>query len=145
MGFPGVPCHRGGEKPAQPILTPGSGATMGRVQGRPSWSSTTKVMNALLMCLRLTDISWPYASAQTPTSMLRGRGERKRGKSRREGGMGTPATSTHLFLKALLTMALSTRRSPTCDGPRKWNISMARSVGWAWHSRLVGGGGGDRR
>lgn len=46
---------------------------------------------------------------------------------------------THLFLKALLTMALSTRRSPTCDGPRKWNISMARSVGWAWHSRLRGG------
>lgn len=54
--------------------------------------------------------------------------------------MGTPPTAgTHLFLKALLTMALSTRRSPTCDGPRKWNISMARSVGWAWHSRLWGG------
>lgn len=51
---------------------------------------------------------------------------------------GGAATSTHLFLKALLTMALSTRRSPTCDGPRKWNISMARSVGWAWHSRLQG-------
>lgn len=72
QGFPGVPCHRGGEKPALPVLTPGSGATMGRVRGRPSWSSTTKVMKALLMCLRLTDISWPYASAQTPTSMLGG-------------------------------------------------------------------------
>ena len=47
-----------------------------------------------------------------------------------------PPASTHLFLKALLTMALSTRRSPTCDGPRKWNISMVLSVGWAWHSRL---------
>lgn len=45
------------------------------------------------------------------------------------GWGGDPATGTHLFLKALLTMALSTRRSPTCDGPRKWNISMALSVG----------------
>lgn len=73
---------------------------------------------------------------QTPTSML---GERRRGEAR--GAVrkaGGAATSTHLFLKALLTMALSTRRSPTCDGPRKWNISMARSVGWAWHSRLQG-------
>lgn len=52
--------------------------------------------------------------------------------------MGPPAASTHLFLKELFTMALRTRRSPTCDGPRKWNISMACSVGWAWHSRLWG-------
>lgn len=53
-------------------------------------------------------------------------------------GRGLPTTSTHLFLKELLTMALSTKRSPTCDGPRKWNISMALSVGWAWHRRLWG-------
>lgn len=57
--------------------------------------------------------------------------------TRREGWEPS-ITSTDLFLKALLTMALSTRRSPTCDGPRKWNISMARSVGWAWHRRLRG-------
>lgn len=56
----------------------------------------------------------------------------------RRVGWGPPTAGAHLFLKALLTMALSTRRSPTCDGPRKWNISMARSVGWAWHSRLQG-------
>lgn len=49
---------------------------MGRVRGRPFSSSTTKVMKALLMCLLLTDISWPCASAQTPTSMLGGSGEK---------------------------------------------------------------------
>lgn len=42
----------------------------------------------------------------------------------------------HLCLNALLTMALNTRRSPTWDGPRKWNISMAFSVGWARQRRL---------
>lgn len=36
-------------------------------------------------------------------------------------------------------MALSTRRSPTWEGPRKWNISMVFSVGWARHSRLGAG------
>lgn len=30
-----------------------------------------------------------------------------------------PIPAPHLFLKALFTMALSTRRSPTWDGPRK--------------------------
>lgn len=49
---------------------------------------------------------------------------------------GGPGPAPYLCLKALFTMALSTRRSPTWEGPRKWNISMAFSVGWARHSRL---------
>lgn len=61
------------------------------------------------------------------------------GAARRVGGEPL-GSGTHLFLKELLTMALSTRRSPTCDGPRKWNISMACSVGWARHRRLQGEG-----
>lgn len=74
---------------------------MGRVRGRPSSSSTTKVMKALLMCLLLTDISWSYASAQTPTSML-GRGQR-RGEAQGAvgGGLGGgPFEDTPLFLGA---------------------------------------------
>lgn len=89
----GSPRYRGGEQQALPILTPGSGATIGKVRGRPSWSSTAKVMKALLMCLRLPDISWPYASAQTPTSMLDGSRERRRGEGAEscwEVGMGIP-------------------------------------------------------
>lgn len=42
----------------------------------------------------------------------------------------------HLCLKELLTMAFSTSRSPMWDGPRKWNMSMVLSVGWALHKRL---------
>lgn len=59
--------------------------------------------------------------------------------------LAAPIPDPHLCLKALFTMALSTRRSPTWDGPRKWNISMAFSVGWARQSRLRRFGGGDRR
>lgn len=56
--------------------------------------------------------------------------------TRGPGLQGSSHTAPHLCLKALFTMALSTKRSPTWDGPRKWNISMAFSVGWARHSRL---------
>lgn len=56
---------------------------------------------------------------------------------------GGPGPTPYLCLKALFTMALSTRRSPTWEGPRKWNISMAFSVGWARHRRLEEAGVGE--
>lgn len=43
---------------------------------------------------------------------------------------------SNLCLNVLLTIAFSTRRSPTLEGPLKWNMSMAFSVGWALHNRL---------
>ena len=42
----------------------------------------------------------------------------------------------NLFLKALLTIALSSSLSPIWEGPLKVNMSMVRRVGWAWHRRL---------
>lgn len=89
-----------GDKMWALLLTPGWGTTMGRVRGRPSSSSTTKVMKALLMCLLLTDISWSYASAQTPTSML-GRGQRRgEAQGAAGGGLGGLSEGTPLFLGA---------------------------------------------
>lgn len=71
---------------------------------------------------------------------------RVRESPRPQGAPAPPIPAPHLCLKVLFTMALSTRRSPTWDGPRKWNISMAFSVGWARHSRLEEARGrGDRK